>query len=149
MFSSPIQIRWSDIDSNRHLRHSAYYDYGAMMRMDVLNKNGLTTELFEQSGFGPILFHEEAFFKREIILEDKITIDFECTKATADYSRWSIRHNIKKDDGTLAAIIHVDGAWLDLNKRRLIIPQEFVQKVFSTFPRSADFQEIIMTKKEV
>jgi len=39
-FTMPVQIRWADIDQNRHLRHSVYYDYGAMMRMNVLYANG-------------------------------------------------------------------------------------------------------------
>ena len=41
-FSRAIQIRWSDMDANRHLRHSAYYDYGAAMRIMVLSDGGLT-----------------------------------------------------------------------------------------------------------
>ena len=36
-FSLPIQIRWSDIDQNRHLRHSAYYDYGSNGRIQPAN----------------------------------------------------------------------------------------------------------------
>jgi acyl-CoA thioester hydrolase len=71
-FSKPMQIRWADIDANRHLRHSVYYDYGATMRMNVLSEGGLTTKKLEELAMGPILFREEAIFKREILLEDKI-----------------------------------------------------------------------------
>lgn len=141
-FSVPIQIRWSDIDANRHLRHSAYYDYGAMMRMMVLNECGITTALMEQLRIGPVLFREEAIFRKEIILEDKIIIDVECTKATADFSRWSLRHNLAKEDGTIAAIINIDGAWIDLTKRKLAVPNEFIQKAFASFPKAVGFEEI-------
>ncbi|MFO0488582.1 MAG: hypothetical protein ACK5ZY_09960, partial [Cyclobacteriaceae bacterium] len=41
-FLLPIQVRWSDIDQNRHLRHSAYYDYGATVRIACFSQHGLT-----------------------------------------------------------------------------------------------------------
>lgn len=136
----PIQIRWSDIDQNRHLRHSAYYDYGAMVRMKYLNENGLTTEKMEALQVGPILFREEALFKREITLEDKITVDVEIRAAREDYSRWSLRHTFLKADGTIAAIINMDGAFLDLVKRKLTQPPDFVKEIFKSFQQSSDFE---------
>ena len=141
-FVLPIQIRWSDIDQNRHMRHSVYYDYGAMMRMALLSSEGLTTARLEELKIGPILFREEAVFRREIKLEDKITIDAEVIKATRDYGRWSLRHNIIREDGTVCAILTVDGAWIDMEKRKLAIPSEFVHGAFAKFPQAPDFQWI-------
>jgi acyl-CoA thioester hydrolase len=139
-FIVPIQIRWADIDQNRHLRHSAYYDYGATVRMKYLNGSGLTTEKMEELQVGPILFREEALFKREIMLEDKITVDVEISAAREDSSRWSLRHNFVKEDGSLAAIINMDGAWLDLKKRKLAQPPDFVKEIFKSFLQSSDFK---------
>lgn len=139
-YSIPIQIRWADIDQNRHLRHSAYYDYGATARMTFLNAHGLTTEKMEELKIGPVLFREEAIFKREIKLEDRITIDIQILKATTDFSRWSIRHHITKEDGIIAAVIQVDGAWIDLEKRKLAQPNDFIKTIFKDFPVSPDFQ---------
>jgi acyl-CoA thioester hydrolase len=85
-FSKVIQIRWADIDANRHLRHSAYYDYGATMRMMYLAENGLSTEKLEELLIGPILFREEAIFRREIRLEDVITVDVALVKSTPNFS---------------------------------------------------------------
>lgn len=138
-----IQIRWADIDANRHLRHSAYYDYGATLRMMILSENGLTTEKLEELQIGPVLFREEAVFRREIRLEDVITVDVELLKATPDYSRWSIRHNFVKADGSLAAVINIDAAWIDMVKRKLAVPDEFMQKIFANFPKPDDFEFIV------
>jgi acyl-CoA thioester hydrolase len=146
-FSESIQIRWADIDANRHLRHSVYYDYGATMRMKVLSEGGLTTKKLEEFMVGPILFREEAIFKREILLEDKITLTVELLKSTEDYGRWSLRHHFMKGDNTLAAILNVDGAWIDLSKRKLAVPNEFIQNIFSGFPKSAEFELITPSKK--
>ncbi|MCE2994295.1 MAG: acyl-CoA thioesterase [Cyclobacteriaceae bacterium] len=138
-FLIPIQVRWSDIDQNRHLRHSAYYDYGATTRIACFSQQGLTNLKFEELRIGPILFREEALFKREIKFEDKVSVDLVVTKATADFSRWSIRHHIYKEDRTIAAIINMDGAWIDMTKRKLTIPNDFIQQVFTGFPKAEDF----------
>jgi acyl-CoA thioester hydrolase len=145
-FSTPLQIRWSDIDANRHLRHSVYYDYGAAMRMMFLTQHGLTTQKLEEFQIGPVLLREEAIFKREIRLEDSISIDVEIVKATHNFSRWSLRHNLNKADGTLAAIINIDGAWIDLVKRKLATPNEFIQQIFASFSKAQEF-EWVETKK--
>src|SRR5690242_9038539 len=129
-YSIPLQIRWSDIDQNRHLRHSVYYDYGAMMRMNFLTEHGLSLKTLEEMQIGPILFREEAQFRREIKLEDKVTLDVELTKATTDFARWSLRHNFIHADGSLATRLSIDGAWLDLLKRKLAVPGDFIKGVF-------------------
>ena len=146
-FYLPIQVRWSDIDQNRHLRHSAYYDYGATVRIACFSQHGLTNLKFEELRIGPILFREEAVFKREIKFEDSITVDLSVTKATTDFSRWSVRHHFLKADGTLAALINLDGAWMDILARKLAVPDAFIQQVFDDFPKSDDFQLIERTKK--
>ena len=66
IFELPLQIRWSDLDPNFHLRHSVYYDWAAMCRMEFLTRNGLTPALMQQMQFGPIIFREEAVFRKEI-----------------------------------------------------------------------------------
>jgi acyl-CoA thioester hydrolase len=146
-FSRVIQIRWADIDANRHLRHSAYYDYGATLRMMFFGESGLSTQKLEELQIGPISFREEAIFRREIRLEDKITVDIALVRTTPNYSRWSFRHNFTKADGSLAAIINIDGAWIDLVKRKLTAPGEFVQAMLERCPRSEDFQFTTNEKK--
>ncbi|MCA6379821.1 MAG: thioesterase family protein [Cytophagales bacterium] len=68
-FEIPIQVRWSDIDQNRHLRHSAYYDYGATTRIACFSQQGLTNLKFEELRIGPILFREEAIFNPDYAIE--------------------------------------------------------------------------------
>jgi acyl-CoA thioester hydrolase len=146
-FSRKVQIRWADIDANQHLRHSAYYDYGAAVRMMFLSEMGLTTSKLKQFQIGPVLFREEAIFKREINFEDGITLDLALTKASSDYGRWSFRHNFIKDDGSLAAIVTVDGAWIDVVKRKLAAPDPFIQEIFNKAHRAEDFQSLPLRSK--
>ncbi len=138
-FSRAIQVRWSDIDAIRHLRHSVYYDYAASVRMLLFQENGLTTDYLEDHQIGPILFREESVFKREIRVEDSVIIDVELVKATLDFGRWSMRHNIHKNGDTLAAVINIDAAWIDMKMRKLAKPNDLIQEVFKSFPKSSDF----------
>jgi acyl-CoA thioester hydrolase len=142
-----IQIRWSDVDQNRHLRHSAYYDFGALVRFSLMSEHGLTAKKLEELSIGPILFREEAIFRREIKPEDKITVDVELTKMNHDFSRWSLRHNFRKEDGTLAAVVTMDGAWIDLKTRKLAIPNAFAQSVFDLIPKSDNLRLELRSKE--
>ncbi|MFM2361523.1 MAG: hypothetical protein RLZZ316_425 [Bacteroidota bacterium] len=139
LFSRSIQVRWSDLDPNFHLRHSAYYDYGAFCRIEFFNQYGLTAHFMQQHGFGPVLFREEALFKREIQATDTITIDMHLLKSTEDYGRWTLQHHLYKNTDTLAAVITVDGAWLNTQKRKLTTPPATAQQTFAAIEKSEAF----------
>ena len=129
-FLLPVQVRWSDMDPNFHLRHSVYYDWGALCRVEFLYKYELTADVMMNLQFGPILFREECVFKKEIRMGDVITIDVQLLKIRPDFSRWSIQHNIRKNGDETAAILTVDGAWMDVLQRKLTVPPDTVQHVF-------------------
>ena len=45
------QVLWAQIDANRHLRHSAYADFCAQARSNMLHKMGLSLDEFaKQNG---------------------------------------------------------------------------------------------------
>lgn len=142
LFSLPVQVRWADFDPNFHLRHSVYYDWGAMCRVEFLNKYGLTSSLMQQLHFGPIIFREECVFRKEVRLGDAVTIDLTLLTAKRDYSRWTIQHHITKGEGELSAVLTIDGAWLDTSKRKLTVPPEKAVDVFSQMPVGKEFQWI-------
>ena len=127
-----IDIRWSDLDPNFHLRHSAYYDFGAYCRVAFMSQNGLGPDVLLANNIGPILFREECVFKRELHFGDRVKINLQVTKTTPDFSRWTMIHEIWKNDIILAAIITVDGAWLDTGKRKLTVPPIDFKLVFDT-----------------
>jgi len=139
-FIQDVQVRWSDLDPNVHLRHSVYYDWGAFCRIAFLNEHQLTTELMQRLQIGPILFREECVFKREIRLSDKVTISLQVLRAKKDFSRWTIQHTVVKNEDTVAAILTVEGAWMDTAKRKLATPPVEVFSVFSQMPLDANFQ---------
>lgn len=139
IFKTPIQVRWSDLDPNAHLRHSVYYDWGAMCRVLYFNEHKLTTSVMHQIQVGPVLFREECVFRKEIRFGEEVTIDLQLVKAKRDLSRWSIRHTIRKGEDIESAILTVEGAWIDLTKRKLTAAPQIILDVFQAMPHRDDF----------
>jgi acyl-CoA thioester hydrolase len=127
-------IRWSDIDPNFHVLHSKYYDYCANARMEVLAKRGITMQAIQENHIGPVLLREECVFKRELKYGDEIEVRIKLLKADGGYARWTFVNEIWKNGDTLAAVVTVDGAWMDTMKRKLVQPPESFKAVFSTMP---------------
>ncbi|MEP7321999.1 MAG: thioesterase family protein [Saprospiraceae bacterium] len=138
-FRIPIQVRWSDLDPNAHLRHSVYYDWGAVSRVAFFTNHGLSTAVLHELQIGPVLFREECVFKKEIHFEDQVTIDLQLLKARKDFSRWTIHHNIYKHPDVIAAMITVEGAWIDLVKRKLTQPPSLVIDLFNDMNKREGF----------
>ena len=139
-YSKSVEIRWADLDPNFHMLHSKYYDFGAYVRMCYLVEHGLTPENLRKNMLGPILFREECIFRKEILFGDKVEIDLVLVKARKDGSRFSFRHQIMKNGDQLAAILNVDGAWMDLGKRKLTgLPPELAE-TFLSIPKAEEFE---------
>lgn len=141
-FSRIIQLRWSDLDPNFHIRHSVYYDWGAFVRVEFLNEYGLTSQVMQELKFGPILFREECIFRKEIRSGDAIQMNLQLVRSRKDFSRWTIQHQIAKAGGTLCAVLTVDGAWMDVVRRKLSSPPEKVHEVFEKMPKEQEFEWI-------
>jgi acyl-CoA thioester hydrolase len=137
------QVIWSQIDANMHMRHSAYSDFAAQARFVMLEEYGLKPDVFVKLKIGPVLFREELFYLREVHANDRIKVTSELTKARPDGSRFSLRQEMFRGDGVKAAIINVDGAWINLETRKLTgLPNE-LSELFMKMPRAADFVEDI------
>lgn len=139
-FTREISIRWSDLDPNYHMRHSAYYDFGAQHRIEILSQQGLTMKIMQEQHFGPIAFREECVFRKEIHLNDTITVTTKIGKMKADASRWTIVHDFHNAEGALCAKITIDGAWMDTQLRKLAVPTPPIAlQVMDSIPKTDDF----------
>ena len=142
-FLRTLEVRWADLDPNFHLRHSVYYDYGATARIQFFQEIGITVQFMNQHAFGPIIFREECVFKKEVKLADVISIDLKLQKARKDFSRWTIKHTIYKNGDIICANLTIDGAWMDIIKRKLTVPPVEVINTLDTVPRDTGFEWVI------
>lgn len=136
-----LALRWSDLDPNFHLRHSAYYDLAAQDRIEILHQYGITINVLKEENVGPVLFKEQCEFKREIHLNSKIHIVTKLLKMKKDGSFWIIQHEFLSDEDKLHALIKVEGSWIDTVKRKLARPVPTVMlKGLEEFPKTEDFE---------
>ena len=140
-FTQTILVRWSDLDPNGHVRHSAYYDYGAQARVAYLHSLGFGIDWLARHSIGPVLFREEAKFYRELNSGDELSIDVRLTAVSRDHRKWSMRHRIMRG-GELCATIDLDGAWLDLKARRIAAPPQQMVTRFEALEKTEDFRVI-------
>jgi acyl-CoA thioester hydrolase len=135
------QVLWAQIDANQHMRHTAYADFAAQARLTMLESIGLKPSVLYKNKIGPVLFREELIYLREIGINEHIKVTCELSKARADGSRWSITHDLYRGDGVKAAIITCDGAWIDMDKRKLVALPANLRELFMNAPRSHNFIE--------
>jgi acyl-CoA thioester hydrolase len=138
-YTKKFEFRWSDVDANLHVMRSKYYEAAAHCRISFLKEKGITMELLKSLSIGPILFREECSFRRELYGGEIVQVSFELLKAKRDGSRFSSIHEFAKSDGTLAATLHADLAWIDTIKRKLTSPPAEVMKMMEYSPKHADF----------
>jgi acyl-CoA thioester hydrolase len=137
-FSQSIGLRWADLDPNGHVRHSVYYDWGAMARVTYLERKGVGLKWLASNAIGPVLFREEAKFLQEVRFGDQLEIDLQVAATSTDGRKWRMRHRIFRATDVVA-IIEVDGAWLDLRARKIVTPPDELLRAFADLSRTEDF----------
>src|SRR5207249_2329273 len=127
-----------DLDPNGHVRHSVFYDWGALARLTFLERQGVGLAWMAGNGIGPVLFREEARFLRELRFGDELHIDVRLAAASPDGRKWRMHHRILR--GTeVTATLEVDGAWLDLRARKIVVPPAEMARAFAALGRTEDF----------
>jgi acyl-CoA thioester hydrolase len=141
-FSKTFTILWADLDPNRHMRHTAYNDYAAQVRVAYFTETGMDLDEMLKQNIGPVLFREETRFFKEIHMNEIIRVEFQVGQTRKDGSKWRIVQNVFNTADDLSAIITVEGAWLDLNKRRITVPPAQIAHCLTVAPRTEDFEWI-------
>lgn len=140
-FEKSYEVRWADMDPNGHLRHTSYNDYAAQVRLEFFRAHNITLKTLEDHHIGPILFREDTRFFQEVKLSETITVTFEMAKLRKDGSKWAINHSIYVGE-ELSCTIETLGAWIDLNKRRVVVPPPAFAEMLLAASRTEGFEWI-------
>ena len=140
MYTKEFEVRWSDLDANRHMANSAYQNFMSHTRMAFLIENDFGQHEMAQYNTGPVIFNENIFYFREILQGHPIKVTCEVTGMSEDGSLFSFRHNFYDQQGRNLARGLMTGAWMNLSERKITaLAPELFQRIKS-FPRSADFK---------
>ncbi len=146
-FSKTLRAGWSDIDFNLHMRNTAYLDKAVDVRMMFFAETGFPIAEFLKRGIGPVMKSETIDFFREVRLHEEFQVSMEASGAAGDGSRFRLRNDIVKLNGTLAARVTSTGGWLDLKARKLIAPPADLHAVMQKMSRTAEFEILPSSRK--
>jgi acyl-CoA thioester hydrolase len=137
-----FEVRWTDLDMNRHMRNTSYSEYCIDVRVSFLQEHGFGFAEFGKRGFGPVILREEARYFREIGAGETFEVDYRLTGLAPDGSRWRVAHEVRRGDGQRSALLSLEGVWLDLTARRPIAPPPDLLDVFRQVERAPNFEEL-------
>lgn len=66
-----IQMRWADLDANRHVNNVTYFTYFEQARVDWLKRTGMQTT---DEGEGPVVVRTSCNYKRSIPYLDALDV---------------------------------------------------------------------------
>lgn len=146
MFTKEFEIRWSDVDANRHLANSAYLNFMSHTRMAYLMEVGMSQRELAKHNIGPVVFYEHIYYFKEIFPGKPVKVSLEIQGLSEDGMYFEFVHNFYDSNGRNVAHCEMLGGWIDLKKRTLIaLPKELYTKL-NELPKAEDFK--ILTKED-
>lgn len=119
-----FEVRWGDIDANRHLANSSYVQYCAQARMGFMTKHRMGVKELNRWGVGPVILHERYSFFREIYADQNVVVSVEIDGLAEDASIYRFVHKFYLPDGTHCATAEATGVWIDMMLRKMTTPPD-------------------------
>jgi len=146
MYKKQFEIRWSDVDANRHLANSAYVNFMSHTRVAFFDEFNFSLQTLLKNNISPVIFYEHIFYFKEAFLGTPITVSLEVSGLSEDGMFFKIEHNFYNHKGENLANCEVLGAWIDLKSRALTdLPTELLS-VMDAFPKTKNFK--VLTKED-
>jgi acyl-CoA thioester hydrolase len=139
MYTKTLYAGWADMDFNSHMKNTAYLDKAADVRQMFLIENGFPMEEFLRLRIGPVVMKDEIEYFKEVGLQQQIKVTYALAGHAPDGSRFLLRHEIFRPDGTLSARVTSTGGWLDLAERKLVAPPPALLSAMNSLEKTGDF----------
>ena len=146
MYFKEFQIRWNDLDANRHLANSAYVNYMSHTRMSRLTELGFDHQMMAKHQLGPVVFYEHIYYFKEVLPGPPIKVSFEVKGLSEDGMFFEFHHNFYDHKGRNVAHCEMLGGWISLQTRKLTALSPELLSRFDQAHKSADFK--ILTKED-
>ena len=148
MYSKTLFAGWGDMDFNSHMKNTAFLDKSADVRMMYFAEHGFPTAEFARLKLGPVVMKDDLEYRKEVGLLQEITVTLAIAGLSADGSRFVLRNEILRPDGTLCARVTSAGGWLDLAARKLVAPPAPLLAALQSLPRTDDFTALPSVLRE-
>ena len=142
MYLKQFDIRWSDIDANRHLGNTAYVNYMSHTRMNFLMENGFGQKHLSKLNIGPVVFYEHIYYFKEVFAGRPVQVSLQLKGLSHDGMYFEFVHNFYDHEGNNFASCEIMGGWIDLKERQLIaLPEALFNNLYS-LEHTKDFRTL-------
>ncbi len=139
-YLKPFEVRWSDIDANMHLIHTAYSGYMAHTRMCYLADHGIDMNALAKASLGPVLLNEHIHFIKEVRPHETVYVDISLSGVDPQYRILQFDQGLYKSDGHIAAFSRLMIGFIDMKERKLAtIPMKW-RDTIELLPKTSDFK---------
>ena len=141
-FERTLHVAWAHLDANGHMANTAYLDIVVDVRFMFFAERGFPPAEFRRLGIGPVVRRDEVDYYREVRLMQQLRIDMQLAGASDDFSRFKLRHDIRRDDGEIAARVMTLAGIFDLASRKLIVPPPGLAEALDALDRAENFETL-------
>lgn len=141
-FLKKFEIRWNDLDPNRHVANSTFSAFMNDTRMSFLTENGFGQQSLAKHNLGPVIFSEEFYYQKEIHPAEIIHVDIELLAATDDFKFVKFCHSLFNSKNELAVYSEIFFGWFNLATRRLAAPPDDLKTILASLPKSEKFSRL-------
>ena len=91
---------------------------------------------------------DEVEYRKEVGLLQEFNVTMAIAGHSEDGSRFLLRNEIFRLDGTLCASVTSSGGWLDLAARKLVSPPEALHEAMKSLPQTSDFTVLFSSVRD-
>jgi acyl-CoA thioester hydrolase len=84
----------------------------------------------------------ETRYQHEVNFDESVVDWFKLAGLSPDGARWKSRHDLVKSDGDIAAIIKLEGVWVDVHTKQAIAPPPDLLQILNALPRTNEFETL-------
>src|ERR1017187_4476573 len=111
-FTVRITARGYEVDSNGHVAGTTLMQYGQHARWECMRAAGIDQGELLTIGMGPVSLEETIRFHHEVRAGEEL--DVSCTFVWSEGKSFRVEQELRRSDGTLAAVVTNVGGLLDL-----------------------------------
>lgn len=142
MYLKEFEVRWNDLDANRHLANSSYINFMSHTRLSYMMENGFGQNSMVTNNIGPVVFYEHMFYFREVFPGKPIRVSLQLKGISKNGMYFEFQHNFYNHEGENMARCNMMGGWIDLQTRKL---RDLPNKLFlalNELKKTGDFKNL-------
>lgn len=127
-----MDVRWGDMDSQRHVNNAVYFTYCESARVELLGKLGVRGKSFGR--FGPALVSTTCNFRKQVVYPSRVDVGVVVEKIGTRSFTMKYGLFLHGTDDLVADASSVN-AWVDYEKGRAVALTEEMKVALSAYAR--------------